>query len=94
MRNNPRVETDKNWFNSKIGTTMTDRYGNTITITLEKYPCQGNGNGFKMGGAYTDHKVLIHHCLAVGNYANGFDQNNNDGTMWVYNCSAYQNNLN
>ena len=94
MRNNPRVETDKAWFDSKTGTTMTDRYGNTVTITLEKYPCQGNGNGFKMGGSYTDHKVLVHHCLAVGNYANGFDQNNNDGTMWIYNCSAYQNNIN
>jgi hypothetical protein len=44
-----------------------------------------------MGGQYTDHKILIHHCLAVGNYARGFDQNNNGGTMWVYNCSAYQN---
>ena len=76
---------------SKVGTQMTDRYGQTITITLDRYPCQGNGNGFKMGGQGTDHKILIHHCLAVGNYARGFDQNNNGGTMWVYNCSAYQN---
>lgn len=91
MRNNPRVETDKAWFDSKAGTEMIDRYGNTITITLDKYPCQGNGNGFKMGGEHTDHKILIHHCLAVANNARGFDQNNNDGTMWVYNCSAYAN---
>ena len=91
MRNNPRVETDKAWFDSKVGTQMTDRYGNIITITLDKYPCQGNGNGFKMGGEYTDHKILIHHCLAVANNARGFDQNNNGGTMWVYNCSAYAN---
>ena len=92
MSQNPRaLGVDKSWFDSKVGTTMTDRYGNTITITLERYPCQGNGNGFKMGGDGTNHKILIHHCLAVGNYARGFDQNNNDGTMWVYNCSAYQN---
>lgn len=92
MRTNPRaLSTDKAWFDAKVGTTMTDRYGQTITISLERYPCQGNGNGFKMGGNYTNHQVLIHHCLAVGNYARGFDQNNNDGTMWVYNCSAYQN---
>ena len=94
MTNHPRYETDKAWFDSKVGTTMTDRYGQTITITLENYPCQGNGNGFKLGGGYTNHNVLIHHCLAVGNYARGFDQNNNDGTMYVYNCSAYNNNTN
>lgn len=92
MRNNPRAKgVDKAWFNSKVGTTMTDRYGNTITITLAQYPCQGNGNGFKMGGGYTNHQIQIHHCLAVGNYARGFDQNNNGGTMWVYNNSAYNN---
>ena len=94
MRNNPRVETDKTWFDSKVGTQMTDRYGKTITIALDKYPCQGNGNGFKMGGDYTDHKVVVHHCLAVGNYARGFDQNNNDGTMWLYNNTGYANNYN
>ena len=85
------LTTDKAWFDSKVGTQMTDRYGKTITISLTRYPCQGNGNGFKMGGDYTDHKILIHHCLAVGNYARGFDQNNNGGTMWLYNNSAYYN---
>lgn len=94
MKNHPRYETDKAWFDSKVGTEMTDRYHQKITVTLEKYPCQGNGNGFKMGGGYTDHKVLVHHCLAVGNYARGFDQNNNGGTMWIYNCSAYDNYVN
>ena len=95
MSQNPRaLGVDKAWFDSKVGTQMTDRYGNTITITLNRYPCQGNGNGFKMGGQFTDHKILIHHCLAVGNYARGFDQNNNGGTMWVYNCSAYDNDVN
>ena len=92
MSSNPRATgVDKDWFDSKVGTQMTDRYGNTITVSLEKYPCQGNGNGFKMGGQYTDHKLLIHHCLAVGNYARGFDQNNNGGTMWLYNNSSYAN---
>ena len=95
MSSNPRATgVDKSWFDSKVGTQMTDRYGQTITITLAKYPCQGNGNGFKMGGGYTNHKILIHHCLAVGNYERGFDQNNNGGTMWVYNNSAYLNNYN
>ena len=95
MSRNPRaLTTDKSRFDSKVGTTMTDRYGNTITITLDRYPCQGNGNGFKMGGQYTDHKIIVHHCLAVGNYARGYDQNNNGGTMWLYNNSAYDNYVN
>jgi hypothetical protein len=89
-----RYETDKEWFDSKIGTEMKDRYGATITITMAKYPNQGNGNGFKMGGGYTNHQILIHHCLAVANYERGFDQNNNDGTMEIYNNTAYDNNVN
>ena len=95
MSQNPRaLTTDKAWFDSKVGTQMTDRYGNTITITLKEFPCQGNGNGFKMGGGYTNHKILIHHCLAVANRERGFDQNNNDGTMWVYNNTGYANGYN
>ncbi len=95
MSQNPRATgVDKAWFDSKVGTQMTDRYGNTITIRLDKYPCQGNGNGFKMGGGYTNHKILIHHCLAVANNARGFDQNNNGGTMWVYNNTGYANGYN
>lgn len=104
MSQNPRaLGVDKPWFDSKVGTQMTDRYGNIITITLDRYPCQGNGNGFKMGGAGknpdgtaapTNHKILIHHCLAVANNARGFDQNNNGGTMWVYNNTGYANGYN
>ena len=95
MSNHPRaLTTDQAWFNGKVGTQVVDRYGNTVTISLTRYPCQGNGNGFKMGGGYTDHKLLIHHCLAVGNYARGFDQNNNGGTMWLYNNTSYLNNYN
>jgi len=95
MSNHPRATgVDKDWFDAKVGTQMTDRYGNTITITLAQYPCQGNGNGFKMGGGYTDHKIVLHHSLAVANNARGFDQNNNGGTMWIYNNTAYANNWN
>lgn len=94
MSQHGRYLTDKSWFDQKVGTQMVDRYGNTITITLQQYPNQGNGNGFKMGGGYTNHQILIHHSLAVGNYERGFDQNNNDGTMYVYNCSGYLNSYN
>ena len=95
MTQNPRASgVDKAWFDQYVGTSVIDRYGNTIQISLERFPNLGNGNGFKMGGNYTDHKILIHHSLAIGNYARGFDQNNNGGTMWVYNNTAYDNNVN
>ena len=95
MSHHPRaLGVDKEWFDQYVGTSVVDRYGNTITITLSNFPNLGNGNGFKMGGQYTDHKILIHHCLAVANNARGFDQNNNDGTMWVYNNTGYDNGVN
>ncbi len=95
MSHHPRaLGVDKEWFDQYVGTSVVDRYGNTITITLSKFPNLGNGNGFKMGGQYTDHKILIHHSLAVANNARGFDQNNNGGTMWVYNNTGYDNGVN
>jgi hypothetical protein len=53
-----------------------------------------NGNGFKMGGS--DDKLLKHNftlkkCLAFKNKAKGFDQNNNKGSMILYNCTGYNN---
>ncbi len=53
-----------------------------------------NGNGFKMGGS--DDKLLKHNftlknCIAFDNKAKGFDQNNNKGTMVLYNCTGYRN---
>jgi hypothetical protein len=54
----------------------------------------GNGNGFKMGGAYTAHNATAHNCISVGNQVKGFDQNNNDGLMTLYNCTSYNNGIN
>jgi len=53
-----------------------------------------NGNGFKMGGS--DDKLLKHdftlkNCVSFDNKAKGFDQNNNKGSMILYNCSAHRN---
>ena len=53
-----------------------------------------NGNGFKMGGS--DDKMLMHNfilknCLAFGNKSKGFDQNNNRGSMTLYNCTGHNN---
>lgn len=94
MRNHPRYQTDKAWFDQVNGTTITNRYGEQQVVTLEHYPNHGNGNGFKLGGGYTNHMVLVHHCLSVANTVRGFDQNNNDGTMRIYNNTGLQNGYN
>lgn len=94
MLNHPRYQTDKTWFDQINGTTVTSRYDTQVTVTLEHYPNMGNGNGFKLGGGYTNHNVLIHHCLAIANTVRGFDQNNDDGQMIVYNNTGYANGMN
>lgn len=94
MVNHPRYQTDKTWFDQINGTTVTSRYGEQVLVTLEHYPNMGNGNGFKLGGDYTSHNVLIHHCLAIANTVRGFDQNNNEGQMIVYNNTGYANGTN
>lgn len=57
----------------------------------------GNGNGFKMGGGdNSNSERLMHHftlkrCLAFDNKVKGFDQNNNDGSMTLLNCTGFRN---
>ena len=54
----------------------------------------GDGNGFKTGGSDTKdlkHNAIYMRCIAVGNFANGFDHNSNRGDVTLYNCSAYDN---
>ena len=92
MKDHPRYETDKAWFDQfKNGRTVIDADGNEVYVTLEEYPNMGNGNGFKLGGDNTGHNALVHHCLAVSNTVKGFDQNNDAGTLYLYNNSAYDN---
>jgi hypothetical protein len=58
---------------------------------------QANGNGFKMGGGDNSnsdllmHHFILKHCLAFGNKAKGFDQNNNVGSMTIWNCTGFNN---
>ncbi len=57
----------------------------------------GNGNGFKMGGsdsANLEHNFILKRCLAFDNKVKGFDQNNNRGSMTLYNCTGYRNGFN
>lgn len=92
MRDHPRYEVDKKWFDQfATPLTVIDADGNNITVSLENYTNLGNGNGFKVGGDYTVHNVVLTNCIAVQNTVKGFDQNNNVGSMTVYNCSAFEN---
>ncbi len=54
----------------------------------------GNGNGFKMGGNNKLHDAKLTRCLAMYNRSKGFDQNNNNGSMTLYNCTGYKNGRN
>jgi hypothetical protein len=54
----------------------------------------GDGNGFKMGGSdATDlsHNMTLTHCVAFYNRKRGFDQNNNRGSMTLYNNTSFAN---
>jgi len=54
----------------------------------------GNGNGFKMGGSddkTLNHNFTLKNCLSFQNLVKGFDQNNNKGSMTLYNCTAFSN---
>jgi hypothetical protein len=51
----------------------------------------GNGNGFKLGGLYTQHNATVHNCISVSNKVKGFDQNNNAGIMTITNCTSFNN---
>jgi hypothetical protein len=40
------------------------------------------------------HNQVLKNCLSVGNRVKGFDQNNNIGSMTLYNCTAFDNGTN
>ena len=52
-----------------------------------------DGNGFKLGGEViaVPHKVI--NCIAFNNLASGFTDNSNPGTLYVENCTSYNNSL-
>jgi hypothetical protein len=51
----------------------------------------GNGNGFKMGSSGYRHNIIMRNCLSFNNQKEGFDQNHNQGSMLLYNCTAFNN---
>ena len=92
MSQHPRLQTDAAWFAQfEGGTTVTTAKGVKHECSIDHYYNNGNGNGFKLGGNNTRHDVALFRCLSVGNTVKGYDQNNNAGSITIYNCSAYQN---
>jgi len=97
------------WQNSDDGWDGYLRPSNDVSTTLENCVCYkngylksgsasaGNGNGFKMGGSDAKdlaHNFTLKNCLAVQNRVKGFDQNNNRGSMTLYNCTGFSNGTN
>jgi hypothetical protein len=88
------------WQNSDDGW---DCYEAVASVTLENCwvfasgylkdgsPSPGNGNGFKLGGNYTENDATLKNCLAFNNASKGFDQNHNRGSMTLINCTGYGN---
>lgn len=90
LTNHARATTDADWF-ANFPMTVTNADAGTDYVTLTSYINYGNGNGFKLGGDYTDCDVTVTNCLSVANTVRGYDQNNNYGTMTLYNNTAYRN---
>mgnify|MGYP002625984238 FL=1 len=88
---NPRLETDKAWFDAIEGKTLTTTKNHTDTWYRTHYYNNGNKNGFKIGGAGVATDVTMYRCLAIANTVKGFDQNYTQGTVKLYNCTGYDN---
>lgn len=94
----------RTWWNSDDGI---DNYMNEGIVNIENcwsfyngfipdtFEPIGDGNGFKMGntnGPATETPVRVFkNCVAFGNYAHGFDQNDLNGKMAFYNNTSYKN---
>jgi len=59
------------------------------------FTARGDGNGFKLGPAATNqHNSILRtvtNCLSFENLSNGFDQNNGDMRVKLYNNTSYKN---
>jgi hypothetical protein len=99
----------RSWQNSDDGYDGYLRPSDDVTTTYENCWCfkngylksgaasVGNGNGFKMGGSDNKdlrHNAILKNCLSFSNRVKGFDQNNNKGSMTLYNCTAFSNGTN
>lgn len=65
-----------------------------VRCSLAHFHNNGNGNGFKLGGAGTRHDAVLKGCIARENTTKGFDQNSNAGHMTLLDCHAQGNGQN
>lgn len=97
LSHHPRRQTDSDFLNGfdGEGKILTFRGGKKpVVCTLTHFINNGNGNGFKLGGANTQHDVELRNCLSMGNTVKGFDQNSNAGRMTLLDCIAEDNGKN
>ena len=67
-------------------------FGNGVTsegLGLES----SDGNGFKLGGESIAVQHIVKNCYAFNNLAHGFTDNSNPGTIWIENCTSYNNSI-
>lgn len=52
-----------------------------------------DGNGFKLGGESIAVQHIVKNCVAFNNLAHGFTDNSNPGSIWIENCTSYNNSI-
>ncbi len=67
---------------------------NNGSVTISGTTYSGNKDGFKLGGNKVPQQNQAYNCIAFGNKFRGFDENNNVGSVKVYNCLGYDNGAN
>ena len=92
----------RSWMNSDDGWDFYDSGAKSVTFTncwsfyngtndwgIGSF--QGDGNGYKLGGASTSVGHTLVRCLAFHNRIKGFDYNNSAGPHSMKNCTAFRN---
>ncbi len=86
------LTTADNGFPDNITTTIINCWSFMNGFLKDGSAGKGNGNGFKLGGAgsYDErHNMILNRCLAFDNLQKGFDQNHNQGSMTLINCTGF-----
>jgi hypothetical protein len=92
----------RSWYNSDDGWDFYDNITNSVTLLncwafhngtnlWGANPFNGNGNGFKLGGAGTHARHFLTNCVAFDNHKKGFDYNNGTGGHVMCNCTSFRN---
>lgn len=67
-------------------------FGNGVTSTGKGLE-SSDGNGFKLGGESISVPHVVKNCIAFNNLAHGFTDNSNPGTIWMENCTSFNNSI-